>query len=376
LFDRAGFRSKLRYLTMTCFCLKKCLLISSAFIFGLVFSVPQSTFANVYATGVRLNNGSADVTVAPGTPLTINYVLNEAATRGVQIEFRSGESAVETLNLTPGEPGTLRGTNTITWEVSIPLGTYTVTITAVAVGYTNWTQITEDDNPGNHIWEGRGIAVNSNPSSPYYGRVYVSNSRANEDPTDLLGDRLGVLKWNADGSPASEGALSTGDYPWAGDFFSPWKVESGGDDRVYVSDFTANGVLLSWDPTISRQRLGSFCAPTITHMLIPNSVPSMLLVPALTHSFMWRTLTNSSAQVRGSCGTRSMPKASWTRTTRARSWLPQEATWTYTRMMWPSIVAGTSTPSKIALILASQALECSSSRPSTLPAAPGLRPNG
>jgi hypothetical protein len=93
--------------------------------------------------------------------------------------------------------------------------------------------------------------VDSNPSSSYYGRVYVSNSRANEDPTDLPGDKLGVVKLNADGSPADEGALSTGGYPWAGDFFSPWKLEVGEDDRVYVSDFTASGVLLSWDPTIS-----------------------------------------------------------------------------------------------------------------------------
>src|SRR5205807_6312428 len=138
-----------------------------------------------------------------------------------------------------GAPGTLRGTNVVVWNTTddnstpVSQGTYGIAITAAALGYSGWTQITLDEADGNAVWEGRGIAVDQNTNSPYYGRVLVSNAAVN-DPgaNNWLGYQVGVLKCNADASYADEGGLSTGGYPWAGDGFSPWHLEVSSTDRV------------------------------------------------------------------------------------------------------------------------------------------------
>jgi hypothetical protein len=227
-----------------------------------VFSV--RTRANVYATNLRFNGDPTTVSVSVLTNVNITYILNEPATN-VLININSGPSTVRSFNLTNPSPGTLRGTNLIAWDgkdgtgATLGAGTYTFSITASTTGFDDWTQISDDGNPGNYVWEPRGIAVNRNASSPYYGRVFVANSVAHNGEV-LPGDAVGILKLNADGSPADESVESgfwstTGGWNWAGDDFSPWKLEVSDDDKVYVDDFTASGVVLSFDQLISSNSL-------------------------------------------------------------------------------------------------------------------------
>ena len=86
-----------------------------------------------------------------------------------------------------------------------------------------------------------GVSVNQNTNSPFYGRVYVANA---------YGDNVGIIKCNADGSPADDGGFSTGGWGWAGEADSPWKMAIGADDRLYVDDYSGQGVVVSFDPTI------------------------------------------------------------------------------------------------------------------------------
>lgn len=215
--------------------------------------------ANVYPTSVKINAGFTDAIVAAGNSVNISYILNERASAGVTIKVLAGGVAVRTISLAAGNAGTLRGTNTIVWDGKgddsnpVALGTYTVTITASSQGYPVWTQTSNDSADGNNVWLGRGIAVDQNTNSAFYGRVFVSNAQAN--PAGLsswLGwQEVGILKCNADGSYAEEGGLGTGGYPWAGDGYSPWRVEVSREDFVYVNDFTTNGQVIRWDPTLS-----------------------------------------------------------------------------------------------------------------------------
>ncbi|HYV26621.1 MAG TPA: FlgD immunoglobulin-like domain containing protein, partial [Candidatus Eisenbacteria bacterium] len=192
--------------------------------------------ANVYATNLRFNGGTTNVTVPVITNIHISYILNEPATAGVVINIKSGATTLRNITLTNPSPGTLRGTNLVAWDgkdtngVSIGAGTYTFSITASTTGYEDWTQITDDGNPGNFVWEARGIAVNKNANSPYYGRVFVSNAHVGAAPGVKPGDTVGILTLNADGSPADETVESgfwnsTGGWDWAGDYYSPWKLE-------------------------------------------------------------------------------------------------------------------------------------------------------
>ncbi len=227
---------------------------------GLVLaSFTPSARANIYATDIRLNGGITNLTTQQSNSVTISYILNEPALLGVTINILSGNNTVRSITIPAGQNGAARGTNTVVWDGTdnatnaVGGGTYSVSITAATSGYTNWAQTSYDTNVGNYVWEGRGIAVDRNPASPYYGRVFVANAGPNNPPV-LPGDQVGILKLNADGSPADESPTnwaSTGGYAWAGDLFSPWKIEVSADDYVYVGDFTSKGEVYRWDPTIS-----------------------------------------------------------------------------------------------------------------------------
>ncbi len=226
----------------------------------------NNLWANIYPTNLRFNGGTTNVQVGIFTNLNIAYILNEPASAGVTITINSGATILRTINLTNPSPGTLRGTNLVAWDgkdtngISVGPGTYTISITAATTGYEDWTQISDDANPGNYVWEGRGIAVNKNPASPYYGRVFVANSHGGPNEGFRPGDSVGILKLNADGSPADETVESgfwnsTGGWSWDGFYSSPWKLEVSEDDKVYVNDFTGNGLVLMFDQTIASNSL-------------------------------------------------------------------------------------------------------------------------
>jgi hypothetical protein len=229
--------------------------------------VPTRSHANVYPTNIRLNGGLTNIVVPGGTNIIISYVLNEPATLGVTLNINSGATTVRTFTFASPAAGTLQGSNYVIWDgrnnANNPVagGVYSVSISAASSGYTNWTQTSsETNNFEYHIWEPRGIAVNRNTNSPYYGRVFVANANEGLDTLNHLGDRVGILKLNADGTYAAEGGYSDGGYNWsqgqpAFDGFSPWKLEVGPDDRLYANDFYDQGLVLSFDQLVSSNSL-------------------------------------------------------------------------------------------------------------------------
>jgi hypothetical protein len=225
-----------------------------------------SAHANVYASNVKINGGMTNISVAQGASVTISYILNEPASSGVTIKLLSGATVLRTISIAGGAAGTLRGLNTVTWDgkadggANMPGGNYSVSITAASAGYAGWSKITDDNNIGNFSWESRGIAVDRNTNSPYYGRVFVGNSYAG--PGSSLGDQIGIQKLNADGSYADEGGFSTGGVAWYGAYWSPWKIRVSDDDYVYVEDFYNYGDIYRFDGAIStNSMLYVFAAP-------------------------------------------------------------------------------------------------------------------
>ena len=217
--------------------------------------LPRVVLANVYATQVRLND-STDPIAAPGIgTVKISYLLNEPASGGVQLRVSSGTNTVHTIDVKPGTPGALKGTNLITWDGQLdgsrPLrpGVYRISLTASNTGHADWTQLTSDADIRTYVWEGRGVAVNPNPDSPFFGRIFIAN--AGRGPGLYPGDDVGILKFNADFTDAADGGFSTGGYNWAGDLHSPWKIEVSRDDGVYVNDFTSHGEFHRFDQSIS-----------------------------------------------------------------------------------------------------------------------------
>ena len=222
-----------------------------------------SAHANVYATNIKINGGTTNVSVQPGSSLSISYILNEPASGGVTVQVLSGVTVIRSISLAGGVAGAKRGTNTVVWDGkdnsnnNAPAGNYSVSITAGSHGYTGWTITTDDNNDGNYSYYAQGIAVDRNTHSPYYGRVFVGNSYDNSfnGTSPLLGDYVGIQKLNADGSYADDGGFSSGGVAWGGGGFGPWKIRVSDDDKVYVMDFIGNGDVYRFDPVISTNSM-------------------------------------------------------------------------------------------------------------------------
>jgi len=258
-------------------------------------SLVASVHANVYATNIKFNGSSGNVSVPSGSGVDISYSLNEPAS-SVIINILSGTSIVRSLTVT----NSARGSNTNQWNgqnssgQNVSPGSYSVSITASSAGYTNWTQITSDLGDTNtFVIGGQGIAVDQNPGSPFYGRVFVANAFQGPDPGNNPGDAVGILKFNADTSGADEGVASSGldGHDWLGANVSPWKVQVSADDYVYASDLAIGGDVFRWDPTVSSNSL----LPVLRqdNRLNGTTLFGPAIVGTGTNTQIWMTDTNS-----------------------------------------------------------------------------------
>ena len=221
-----------------------------------------SAHANVYATNIKLNGGTTNLVTTQGAGINISYILNETASAGVAVNVFSGTNILRAISLASGSPGALRGTNTVFWDTrdnggtEVTQGVYSVSVTATSKGYTNWTQISPDTT-NYYVSAPTCIAVNLNTNSPFYGRVLVGNANGpNNAP--VPGDNDGIIKCNADGSFADEGAYSAAGYAWNNDqalYACPQKLRIGGDDRVYALDANQNGVVVACDMIMSSNQV-------------------------------------------------------------------------------------------------------------------------
>ena len=120
-------------------------------------------------------------------------------------------------------------------------------------------QTSSDANPLLSFNLPRGMTVNRNPKSPYFGRVYVGNSAAGTVTNAtgrVLGDGVYVL------NPDLTDALGQGDAPLdgglaaefaAGGTTDPYRMTIGvDDDNLYISDWSdENGSVFVTDPNLT-----------------------------------------------------------------------------------------------------------------------------
>jgi hypothetical protein len=215
--------------------------------------------ANVYATDIKLNSSLTNTTGAPATAVTISYILNQPATAGVTVNILQGNTMVASM-----AGGTNMGTNSVSWTPSAN-GTFGVSVTAAAAGFTNWTKISLDSTNGNVAVYPEGIAVDNNTSSPFYGRVFVGC--ASDGGEHGVAQKCGIYKMNADGSPADEGSFGYGGYTTndaggtatgemnSGGGFNPWRLRMGDDDRLYMDDYSDLGAIIAFDAKVSTNQV-------------------------------------------------------------------------------------------------------------------------
>ena len=230
---------------------------------GFILS-PLSARANVYATDIRVNGGLTNATAFLNNPAAITYHLNQAATLGVTVDVWQGTNLIAAI-----AGGTNMGLNTVSWTPTAG-GSYFLSVTAAAAGFTNWQQISVDTNAGNYAFYPNGMAVNNNTNSPYYGRVFLGCSDSDgvsANPVTKVVILDGIYKMNADGSFADEGGFGYGNYTMddGGHFsegqmpsfstFVPWRLRTGDDDRVYMLDFSDEGAIVAFDMEVTTNQV-------------------------------------------------------------------------------------------------------------------------
>jgi hypothetical protein len=220
-----------------------------------------SAHANIYITNLRFSGQVLLTNSVALTNIYITYILNEPAALGVTINISSGSNVIRTLTATNGVQGALFGSNLMVWDstdsngVPVATGHYGVSLTAVASSHADWTQISQDTNAGNYTTAPRGLAVDNNSNSVFYGRVFLGNA-AEGTNDNLPGDQDTILKLNADGTFATDGPDGNGGYPMIdlGDYGVPQKMRVGADDRLYMMDVD-NGQVAAFDMLLSTNEI-------------------------------------------------------------------------------------------------------------------------
>ncbi len=191
--------------------------------------------ATPYASGLTNSNG------------TISFILNESAD-SVKVIFDGGASTSDLGALTAGKHSFSLGAATA----------FRIAVTKIAApGYLQGVlnQISVDTNVFVTFVNQRGVAVNKNPTSPYFGRIYVSVGATGANATSgrSVGDGIYVL--NADQTDA----LGQGNIALTGGLAfsttsaeSPHRLVLGPDDNLYINDWSdATGTLYVTDPNVS-----------------------------------------------------------------------------------------------------------------------------
>jgi len=200
----------------------------------LILGLTTTAYANVYATNLAV---SAEVitTGATNTSVEISFLLNEDADSGVDVKIYSGATLVRTITLATAS----MGANSVTWDgtdaggATLPDGDYTFEVTASDDGHTEWTKIS--DPLKTVMYSPKGVAVNRNLDSEFFGRVYISNGYAGTSPnTGAFYNGKGIYMYNAVQDTI---AFATGGIAWASSSESPGKTSIGLDDKIYVTEY-------------------------------------------------------------------------------------------------------------------------------------------
>jgi hypothetical protein len=173
---------------------------------------------------------------------SISFRLNQTTgTNDLVQVISSGGSVTNTLQSPSADPTNFlsRGLIVTSTNLGIAAGPFKVRIKHTGSG------VISTNGPVLPFITPRGIAVNKNPNSPYFGWVYVANSTA--------GVRAGMFAYTPDLYDILGQGINakTGGYNFSGGGFSPYHTSVAPDDSVLVTDWTdATGNLISMTPLL------------------------------------------------------------------------------------------------------------------------------
>lgn len=201
--------------------------VVGALALGLLGSTASRALAVAYASGVRTTGGS-----------NWEFVLNETAS-AVTI-LRDGGNPF-TLNAPAAGRHSFDMTGFTNFEIQVE--------TSASVG---WTPISDATNMFTHYERPNGVVVNNIPGSPYFGTIYVANSRttaAGGTPGRAMGDGVYALTADHIGVDLStRAAIAEANDNSLAKVPSGWNVTDTGTNSVYrlTMDDAGNVIAGDW----------------------------------------------------------------------------------------------------------------------------------
>ena len=193
----------------------------------MVFSQGVKATTNIYASGLT---GELQ-----GSDYNITYVLNEVAVSGEFQVINTDGDVIKSIPLTSLN----KGANTATIDPDdVPVGTYRWQIKVTADGSVA-TPTKKTDNAWSQLqfWAPRGVAIDNNPESAYFGRVYVSETQGGTVTNRTTQNGIYILD-PLFADVTSQGATSyKGGQTWNATS-SPFRICVAPDGRVFMSDFS------------------------------------------------------------------------------------------------------------------------------------------
>ncbi len=182
-----------------------------------VGSLASSTALAVpYASGLSESGG------------IVTYVLNENAD-AITVR-RTGDS-----DLVLAGDDLLKGSHTFPKGVAV---SYEVEVRRSADS--GWTQTSDDALPQNQFFSPRGVAVNKNPGSEYFGRIYVSEGigGATADRPQITFEGIYSLAADQSDVLGQGDDAAYGDVDWTTSGNSPFRLTVAPDDSLYITDWS------------------------------------------------------------------------------------------------------------------------------------------
>lgn len=216
--------------------------------------LPSLSHATPYATELNV------------TGTTVSFTINESGS-SVAVIYGTTTNNLGTLakgSYTNNFPG-LTGTVYVQASKSGGLGwqtgggsnvTHKVNEVVITENWAGRNLISTDTNSFNRYNSPRGVAVNKNPASPYFGRVYVDNSTPGSagSPARGVGRGFYTLKADLSDSPLNYGTNAQLGTVWSNgaSASAPYLIAMGDDGYIYVSDFAdASSIMGRVNPTLT-----------------------------------------------------------------------------------------------------------------------------
>lgn len=219
---------------------------------------PSLTSATPYATTLTNNGPGISISFRLNESGIVTVVWTNLAAANITNNFGNRTAGLITTNMSGGG-GPVPGTFTvIVAKTNTPgyLSGVALQISTDAITNGTSTNVMKFPNP-------RGVAINTNPASGYFGRIYVANSAVGTPaPRAATGD--GIYLINADFTDAVGQAITqtnaartadistfTNVTETDGSVNSPWRLEIGEDNNLYIADFSTNsGTIYVTDPDV------------------------------------------------------------------------------------------------------------------------------